>query len=73
MVLTGTYPYTPEFADDVIDQNPNCFLCGEVCDDDFSEIEKEPVCTTCTNSEDNIHHYGSISNLIKSIKHESTN
>ena len=67
MTIVGTYPGTPNY-DDVIEENPNCFLCGEICDDDFSEIENECVCTTCANSEDNIFHYGSISNLIKSIK-----
>lgn len=73
LILTGTYPYTPEFTDEDIEEYPNCFLCGEICDENFSEIDGECVCTECMTSEDNIYNYGSISNLIKSIKNESIN
>lgn len=73
LTLTGEYPYTPEYSEEAIEDNPNCFLCGEICDDNFSELENECICTYCMNDEDTIYNYGSVSNLIKSIKNESIN
>ena len=53
---------------------PDCFLCGNECDENYTKRDNECVCTECNNSEDNKFHYGTIENLVKDIKrNESLN
>ena len=65
-IETGTLPYTLEWVETGKGiENPNCHLCKDECDDNYKVIEKQPICTTCLNSEDTVCFYGSVENLLK--------